>query len=278
MRNRAIFTARHRLGDLCVQLQNHGMFLDGFDQTYIISELPTSWYQPLLKQYGVDTDKLIFVNDEKIYSRYKNIKQFAGMHPWMGGWIQQQILKLSVLDSFEFDTLTIQDPDTFWIQPWHHFDNNQPVMLIWPNHNESPEYYALLERLTGITRQTPHCLVTEFMTVTKNDWQSFKDVIEQRSGTNWIDAIAQNLRPDANNQIWISEYELLGNWIIHQRSPTLIDQKRLEFKTLNDINQISKDICVLSNQTHELFWANENNNCWTVDNFSNWQKIFPAYS
>jgi len=272
--DRYLFVGRDRLGDLALQLQPHGMFQDGFDYTCVVT--PVS-YQELQNSLGPLAQDIKILNDQDIIDRYPNILNVRekAYHPDcdIRGWLVQQFLKLACLDISTADVVVIQDPDCFWIRPWHQLDAQGQPRLLCYDYNEPDAYLDVFHRLTGLEYQRPraHSLVTEFMMVTAEDWRTLKDTIEQRSGRHWVDAIIDAIKPDAQGATWFSEYELLGNWILHRRSPELIHEQRLPIRNFQDLDAVSEQTNCVINQAHEIFNSN------TQHDIKQFQQRFPAY-
>ena len=141
-----------------------------------------------------------------------NIYQF-------GGWIAQQFLKLIALDKCDADRILIQDCDTFAIKPVNFFREDLPVCLVAPSLGSGVggynEYYR---KITGLNPGVDSCFVSEFMPVLKTDWITLRTRIENIHQCHWLEALHKEFAKDMSNQVWFSEYQLLGLWAVQQLS------------------------------------------------------------
>lgn len=186
------------------------------------------------QEFDIATDKMSVVLDLDIVNPYCanlniDIYQF-------GGWIYQQFLKLIALDRCDADRILIQDCDTFAIKPINFFDRILPVCLVVPtlvprHHNE---YYR---KITGLEPTVGYHFVSEFMPVLKSDWIALRTRIEDVHQCHWLQALHKEFVKDRSEQVWFSEYQLLGLWAAKQHPdlPT-VNQNRfyLDKKNLND--------------------------------------------
>jgi hypothetical protein len=266
------------MGDLCIQLKGSHLFQDGFRHTYIVTNHAAAVREIFLHR-GIDVDRYIILADEILEEKYPGIAGFADLHPQLGGWLKQQMIKLSALDYLDYDVMAIQDPDTFWTRPWQQLDHRgEPVLLAIPEHSESPDYYRIFQDLTGLPRAGQDCYVTEFMMVKKTDWTSLRDLIQTRSGQSWMASIRDCIRPDHLGMPWFSEYELLGNWIVqHRPDVTQIPQRRLEIRQWADLERYTdQDVICNADKDKDIFGID-----WYGDKSINqerpWAQRFPAY-
>lgn len=215
---------------------------------------------PLLQSYGIDTSTFILVKDREMWqcnSPPVNIYQF-------GGWISQQFIKFLSLDYINSaGPVLIQDCDTFNIKPYTWIDNNDICLYYTNDQSHTSEYYSYLKTFTGRSRDHEHSFVSEFMPVRSQDWQAFKQYIEHNYCTNWIEYIYNTFVEDSQKveQIWFSEYELLGNWALQQNPQTkLIEQHRFLLKgnfkerldTIPNYNVICNYMAVNFNEINEF--------------------------
>lgn len=240
---RALFIAGYRVSHACLSLQfDH--YLKNIDQTYIFTNCDPDFLDRNLKKY-VDTSGFIYVTDDEMNHRYPTLKNWWFDDDYRGSWLYQQALKMASVDYIDADITLIQDPDTFSIVPYQCInDDGNPKFFILPNETHSYGYYKVIENSLGIRRQTPHCFVTEFMPTFKEDWLKLKHTLETRNNCDAFDAIINNV-PLENNLRWFSEYEYLGNWTMTQRPVELIEQKRFQYKTLDELDNLTADFnCV----------------------------------
>jgi hypothetical protein len=209
---RLFFVAGTRIADSILTLKFDHFLAPQPDQTYIcFGGAKTIDLLKIYQDHGIDTSNMKVINDNQLIAQSPN-PEFD--YRKFGGWITQQFFKLIALDQVDSDRVLIQDCDTFSLSPYQYFNGSNPRYYVIENTTQSLEYYQYVKKFTGKERQTNHCFVTEFMPVLKKDWVALKDQIEQIHGCNWLLAFDQIFSADFSNkidQIWFSEYELLGN-------------------------------------------------------------------
>ena len=237
---RAVFIGGYRVSHTCLSMQfDH--YLKNIDQTYIFTPCEPSFLDSVLRKYNIDTTEFIYVTDAEMNSRYPTLMNWWFDDDYRGSWLYQQALKLASLDYIDADVVLIQDPDTFSITPYECInDRGDPKFFILPNETHSRGYYKVIENSLGIPRQTPHCFVTEFMPTYKEDWLSLKHKLETFNQCDAFDAFINNV-PLENGLRWFSEYEFLGNWAMTQRPVEMLEQKRFQYKTLNQLDNLTND-------------------------------------
>ena len=226
----------HRIGNACLTLQfDH--YLQSFDKTYIISPLNGPRLDAVFQKYGIDTSNFEYVTDQALVDEYPNVKNWNLSNDYRGPWLFQQALKLALIDKLDYDVLFLQDADTFCTKPYSYLVDGRLQMWHLPNISHAPGYYEGFRAITGLERQTPHCLVCDMMPILKSDWNELKRLVEQRHCMNVLDAMIEYTPWDyVANVKWFSEYETLGNWAIAQNSPVdLVEQRRFEFKKLEQV-------------------------------------------
>lgn len=172
------------------------------DQTIIVS--PYSWVTLTdeFKLFDIDCSTFKFYSDTEIIKEF-NLEQWGGNH-----WYLQQGIKLSLLDSIN-DNFLIQDCDVFAIKPYNYFIDQIPAFRVEELWNDYQQVYAgKVKDLLGFERIIPYSFVTEFMPYLKEDWESCKQLIEEKFKLPWQQAIL-NISPFDDTK-WLSEYELLG--------------------------------------------------------------------
>lgn len=242
MTARAVFVGGYRMGHAIMAFQfDH--FLEGIDKTYIISNIAEKHYNATLPKYVQDLSKFVYVNDQELIDAYPQILNWDQPGDYRGTWLRQQALKIACLDYFNESSFLIQDPDTFAIQPYRCFNDTKPNFFILPDTTHSPGYYSVIEQSLGIPRQTTDCFITEFLPFLKQDWVVMKQQIENKHHKHFLDAIIDSChREQDTNLIWFSEYELLGNFAMTQRSIDTTVQQRCEIRNINDLSKLnSKD-------------------------------------
>ena len=173
---------------------------------------------------------------------------------------QSTIIALDYLESA--DVVLIQDCDTFNIKPYNWIDNQGNITLYGlPNTTHSPEYYRYVKQLTGQPRRTSYSFVSEFMPVLRDDWNELKIYISTTYHKSWLEVFYNIFNHDSQirDQIWFSEYELLGNWALKNRPNTRIinqDRLRLMSNWRDNIGCIAKFNCICN--SNQVDFANIN--------------------
>ena len=215
---RVVFLARYRVPHACLSMQFDHM-LEGIDRTVIASPVPKDELWPVFERYGIDTAHFDYLPDEEVLPLYPQIENWVIPGDYRGFWLRQQALKLSVLDYLKDEVVLLTDPDTFMVEPYSCYRNGRMNYLVIPNTTHG-SYNGMMEAITGIPRQTPHCFVTEFVPVYRKDWLALKQHLENMHHQHFLDAMIDNCHgmptvpPWGNGNLikWFSEYELLGNW------------------------------------------------------------------
>lgn len=202
--------------------------------------------RPVWDRYGIDHSSFEYINDAVIYQHYPEVNNWVFANDYRGWWLRQQAIKLAYLDWINAPVMLINDPDTFLIKPYRPWDGKTLNCLVLPNTTHG-SYQRVLPAVLGMERQTPHCFITEFVACLGQDIQSLKRELEQRHKLPWLDAIIQavpgmpTVPPWGNGELikWFSEYELIGNWTMTQRSVTFQPQHRYEYSDLAQIDQFN---------------------------------------
>lgn len=239
---RILFLARYRVPHAAFAMQwDHN--LQGIDSTVIASPLSRDELEPVWARYKIDSSRFEYVNDQIIYQHYPEVNNWVFEGDYRGWWLRQQAIKLAYLDRLEYDVALMHDADTFMIEPYNPYANNQLNLLALFDTVQG-SYNGVFEAITGMPHQSPHCFVTELCAVRKADFASLKQHLQQRwPNKKWLDAIIEavpgmpTVPPWGNGNIikWFSEYELLGNWAVTQGSVTYQPQYRYEYDTLENI-------------------------------------------
>ena len=267
---RAIFIAGYRIPHACLTLQ-FDQYLERIDQTYIFTNVDVEYLDSVFRKYNIVTDNFIYVHDSEMDARWPTMRNWIYPDDYRGTWLYQQALKLASVEYCDADVTLIQDPDTFCIKPYSCLtEDGNPILFILPNETHSPGYYRALDSL-GIKRQTPHCFVSEFMPVYKEDWLSAKATIERISGRDVFDSIIDAV-PYENNIKWFSEYEFLGNWIMTQREVEMTEQRRFQYKTLDELDNLSLDYNCVCDAVPNL--SNSIQFDWTTKTVIDFDPIF----
>lgn len=237
-----MFIGGYRISHACLTLQFDHYLTTPFKNTYIFCPRDAESLDRIFKKYNIDTSNFIYVTDEEMNRRYPETARWWFSDDYRGSWLYQQALKLASLDMITDDVVMIQDADTFFIKPYSCIVDGKPNYPVILNETHSPGYYQVLQNSLGIDRQTPHCFVSEFMPVFREDWLSLKDRLESRNNKHFLDAIIDNVPVDTyDNLRWFSEYEFVGNWVMTQREVVLSEQKRFEYDTLDQLNDLTLD-------------------------------------
>lgn len=234
-----MFVGGYRVGHALMAFQfDH--FLEGIDFTYIVTNVDKKHYQDTLSRYGLNPNKFQYVNDQELIDNYPEILNWDQPGDYRGTWLKQQALKIASLDYFNYETILIQDPDTFAIRPYRCFDGLIPNFFVLPNITHSNGYYWAIEKGLGIKRQTKDCFISEFMPFLKEDWFNMRDLLETKHNKHFLDAIIDNCQKESGtNLIWFSEYEYLANYVMTQRPIKTTVQKRFEIRKLDDIKKLN---------------------------------------
>jgi hypothetical protein len=243
---RIVFLARYRVPHACLTMQfDH--FIEGIDRTVIATTVPKEELWPIFQRHGIDTANFDYVNDQVIYDQYPEVNHWVFADDYRGWWLRQQAIKMAYLDLLDYDVMLMTDPDTIMVEPYCCWRNGRLNMLALPNVTHG-SYDGVLESVLGIPRQTPHCFVTEYVPVLKQDWLNLKHTLEQRHQQHFLDAIIEHVPGmptvppwGTGNLIkWFSEYEFLGNWILTQRSVDWQWQRRFEYDSLDKMSNFTK--------------------------------------
>ena len=235
---RALFIGTYRISHACLSLRfDH--YLENISQTYVFTNAQVDILDNVLKSYHIDTSSFTYITDATMDAMYPTLRNWWLPNDYRGSWLYQQALKMASLDFIDADCILIQDPDTFSIVPYNCFENDKIKYFILPNETHSHGYYQALNSL-GIERQTPHCFVTEFTPMLKEDWLSMKQTLIERNNCDPFDAMI-NAVPYDNGVKWFSEYEFMGNWTMHKREIAMMEQKRFQYKTLDELDNLTRD-------------------------------------
>jgi hypothetical protein len=242
MVTRLIFCAPYRIPVACISLRfDHNLV--GVTRNIIVSPVPTQDLFRYLSAYGIDTNRFEHIHDDELINHYPDINSWVFEGDPRNNWLKQQAIKLAALDYVDFDTALIHDPDTWLIKPYQCVDDNSNLTMLVLEDTTEGSYDAVLPSVLGITRQTTHCFVTEFMPVLKSDWNVLKHTIESRHNCNFLSGIIDHVPGietiDETQELkWFSEYEFLGNWTLTQRPVNYFFQTRFGFQTVEDLRQL----------------------------------------
>ena len=252
MNARAIFLHCDRISDLVLTLKFDHFLKPKFDHTIIFFgpwDLKIN-LESLLLSHNIDTRNIEIIPDWKIWGNNLPVDIYQ-----FGGWIGQQFVKLLSLDFLgQYDNILIQDCDTFNIKPYHWIsDNGQIKIYGLPHTSHAADYYRYLNYFTGKPRQTHYCFISEFMPIKKIYWKLLKDRITSGKNCHWAEILHTVFLEDfcqSAEQIWFSEYELLGNWaLLMDPNIEIVEQKRFlllienqwqtQIKNINSYNVVA---------------------------------------
>lgn len=250
---RVLFLARYRVPHAAFAMQwDHN--LQGIDRTVVATPLSRDELEPVWERYRIDSSQFEYVNDQEIYQRYPQVNNWVFEGDYRGWWLRQQAIKLAYLDLLEYDVALMHDADTFMIEPYNPYPNNQLNLLSLMNTVQG-SYNGVFEAITGLPHPSPHCFVTELCAVRKTDFISLKQHLQQRWPHKlWLDAVIEavpgmpTVLPWGTGNIikWFSEYELLGNWAVTQGSVLYQAQHRYEYNSLDhiaDFTSVHNSVC-----------------------------------
>lgn len=241
---RILFLAKYRVPHACLSMQWDHM-IEGMHDTVIATPMSRDELEPVWEKYNIDSSNFRYVNDTEIYRSYPEVNNWMFDGDYRGWWLRQQAIKLAYLDYLDFDVALMHDPDTFMVKPYQCIKDNRVQILALENTTHG-SYDGVFESITGLPRQSPHCFITELVAVRKQDFVSLRQHLDQRwQNKKWLDAIIDavpgipTVPPWGNGNLikWFSEYELLGNWAVHQHSVDIVYQHRHEYNNLNDLSK-----------------------------------------
>jgi hypothetical protein len=255
---RVLFLARYRVPHACMSLQ-FDRFLEGIDHTVISTPMPAQELEPVFAKYNIDSSNFEYVYDQDIFSLYPEINHWVFENDYRGWWLRQQAIKLSVIDHLNYDVMLMQDPDTFLIEPYRCWNGERLNYMVLENTTHG-SYNGMIESIFGFPRQTPHCFITEFVPVLKDNHTLMREYLEQQHGINWLDAMIEHttqmatIPPWGTGEIirWFSEYEVVGNWAAHQAPIDYTFQRRYEYDTMQKLSNLSRDYNAVADAIPDL--------------------------
>jgi hypothetical protein len=255
---RVVFLARYRVPHACMSMQFDHM-LTGIDRTVIASPVPKEELWPVFARYGIDTTYFDYLPDTEVLPHYPEIENWVIDEDYRGFWLRQQAVKLSVLDYLDDEVVLLTDPDTFMTEPYRCYNNGRLNYLIIPNTTHG-SYNGMMDAIVGIPRQSSHCFITEFVPCHRDDWNLLKATLEQKHNKHFLNAIIDScpglptVPPWGNGNIikWFSEYELLGNWAVSQRTVDYQEQRRFEYDSLDKLDNFTQDFNCFADAVPDL--------------------------
>jgi hypothetical protein len=245
-----VYLARYRVPHAVMALQpEFSQHLIGVDRTCIASPVPKEELWPIFEKYNIDTSKFDYAPDSEIYARYPEVNNWVLPGDYRGWWLRQQAIKLAFLDYLDYDLMVMNDPDCILIQDYQPMVNGKLNYMVLENERHSWGYYETIKNAFGFERLTPHCFISEYVPVLKEDITAMRVFLEQKHQCNWLDALISNcpgvptVPPWGNGDLilWLSEYELIGNWAMSRREILTQPQRRYMYDDMNKIGGFDPD-------------------------------------
>ena len=245
-----VYLARYRVPHAVMALQpEFSQHLIGVDRTCIASPVPQEELWPIFEKYGIDTSKFDYAPDSEIYRLYPEVNNWVFEDDYRGWWLRQQAIKMAFLDYLDYDLMVMNDPDCILIRDYEPFKNGKLNYMVLENQRHSWGYYETIKNALGIERQTPHCFISEYVPVLKQDITDLRLFLEKKHQRKWLDAIIDNcpgeatVPPWGKGELirWVSEYEFLGNWTMSRREITTEPQHRYMYDDMSKIGGFDPD-------------------------------------
>ena len=243
-----VYLARYRVPHAIMSLQ-FAHHLRGVDRTCIASPVPRDELWPVFEKYGIDTSKFDYAPDSEIYRLYPQVNNWVMPGDYRGWWLRQQAIKLAFLDYLDYDLMVMHDPDCILIRDYWPMRDGVLNYMVLENERHSWGYYETIRNAFGFERQTPHCFISEYVPVLKQDITAMREFLEQRHQRHWLDALIDNcpgqptVPPWGKGEmiLWLSEYELVGNWTMSRRAITTEPQRRYMYDDMSRIGDFDPD-------------------------------------
>jgi hypothetical protein len=243
-----VYLARYRVPHAIMSLQ-FSHCLKGIDRTCIASPVPKDELWPIFEKYKIDTTNFDYAPDSEIYRLYPEVNNWVIPGDYRGWWLRQQAIKLAFLDYLDYDLMVMHDPDCILINDYWPIKDDKLNYMVLENQRHSWGYYETIKNAFGFERLTPHCFISEFVPVLKQDVTAMKVHLEHKHGCKWLDALIDScpgqptVPPWGNGEmiLWLSEYELIGNWTMSQRAVTMEPQRRYHYADMLDIGGFDPD-------------------------------------
>ena len=243
-----VYLARYRVPHAIMSLQ-FAHHLRGVDRTCIASPVPRDELWPIFEKYGIDTSNFDYAPDSEIYRLYPQVNNWVLPGDYRGWWLRQQAIKLAFLDYLDYDLMVMHDPDCILIRDYWPMRDGVLNYMVLENERHSWGYYETIRNAFGFERQTPHCFISEYVPVLKQDITAMREFLEQRHQRHWLDALIDNcpgqptVPPWGKGEmiLWLSEYELVGNWTMSRRAITTEPQRRYMYDDMSRIGDFDPD-------------------------------------
>jgi hypothetical protein len=245
-----LYLARYRVPHAIMSLQpEFTQYLKGVDRTCIASPVPKEELWPIFEKYGIDTSTFDYAPDSEIYRLYPQVNNWVFSDDYRGYWLRQQALKLAFLDYLDYDLMVMNDPDCILIRDYWPMKDGVLNYMVLENERHSWGYYQTIKNAMGFDRLTPHCFISEYVPVLKQDITDLRLFLEKQHGTHWLDALIDacpgepTVPPWGKGEMirWLSEYEIIGNWTMSRRSITTEPQRRYMYDDMSKIGGFDPD-------------------------------------
>lgn len=245
-----VYLARYRVPHAVMALQpEFAQHLKGVDRTCIASPVAKEELWPVFEKYGIDTTNFDYAPDSEIYRLYPEVNNWVLPGDYRGWWLRQQAIKMAFLDYLDYDLMIMNDPDCILINDYEPMIDGKLNFMVLENQRHSWGYYETIRNAFGFDRLTPHCFISEYVPVLKQDITAMREFLEQQHACHWLDAIIDScpgeptVPPWGNGEmiLWLSEYELLGNWTMSQRSILTQPQRRYMYDDMTKIGGFDPD-------------------------------------
>lgn len=247
---KVVYLAKYRVPHAVMALQpEFAQHLKGVDRTCIASPVPRDELWPVFEKYGIDTTDFDYAPDSEIYRLYPEVNNWVLPGDYRGWWLRQQAIKMAFLDYLDYDLMVMNDPDCILINDYQPMIDGKLNFMVLENQRHSWGYYETIRNAFGFDRMTPHCFISEYVPVLKQDITAMRLFLEKRYSCHWLDAIIgccpgqPTIPPWGNGELilWLSEYELLGNWTMSQRSILTEPQRRYMYADMEHIGGFDPD-------------------------------------
>lgn len=245
-----LYLARYRVPHAIMALQpEFTKHLIGVERTCIASPVPREELWPIFEKYGIDTTNFDYAPDSEIYRLYPEVNNWVLPGDYRGWWLRQQAIKLAFLDYLDYDLMIMHDPDCIMIRDYQPMIDGKLNYMVLENERHSWGYYETIKNAFGFERLTPHCFISEYVPVLKEDITAMREFLEQKHNCHWLDALIDNcpgeptVPPWGNGELilWLSEYELVGNWTMSRRPIQTQPQRRYMYADMERIGDFDPD-------------------------------------
>jgi hypothetical protein len=235
-----LYLAKYRVPHAIMSLQpEFTKHLIGVDRTCVASPVPKDELWSIFDRYHIDTSHFDYAPDSEIYRLYPEVNNWVFDDDPRTHWLRQQAIKFAFLDYLDYDLMIMHDCDCLLIRDYEPYKNGQLNFMVLKNEQHSWGYYETIKNALGFDRMTPHCFISEFVPVLKQDFNDLVVFLKQQHKKKWLDAIIDNcpLEPWDNGKMirWFSEYEFIGNWTMSRRPITMEFQHRYHYDNMEDI-------------------------------------------